>query len=48
MKLSKVILLSAMAVMLAACAGGLSSGGTNEFYGEIKTGIESSHTRIGR
>ncbi|VEE06384.1 hypothetical protein [Neisseria animalis] len=35
-------------LLLSACAGGLSSGGSNEFYGEIKAGVESSHTRIGR
>ncbi|WP_165010493.1 hypothetical protein [Neisseria yangbaofengii] len=34
-----------LALLLSACAGGLS--GNSEMYGEIKTGVETSRTRIG-
>lgn len=38
----------ALTLLLSACAGGFSGSGHSEMYGEIKTGIESSRTTIGR
>ena len=37
------ILTAIAALMLAACAN--SGSGSNEMYGEIKAGVQSSHTR---
>ncbi len=36
-----------LVLLLSACAGGLSGNGSSEMYGEIKTGVETSRTRIG-
>ncbi|WP_416189616.1 hypothetical protein ACM67B_10870 [Neisseria sp. CCUG17229] len=36
-----------LVLLLSACAGGLSGNGSSEMYGEIKTGVETTHTRIG-
>ncbi len=35
------------AAVLSACAGG-AGGGNTQMYGEIKGGVETSHTQIGR
>lgn len=42
-KLSTVLL---AVVCLAACAGVQTSGGGNTFYGEIRSGVEVSHTKL--
>ncbi|MCP1660060.1 hypothetical protein [Neisseria perflava] len=44
----KTITLTALALLLSACAGGFSGNGSSEMYGQISTGIESSHTSVGR
>ncbi|WP_416191722.1 hypothetical protein [Neisseria sp. CCUG12390] len=36
-----------LVLLLSACAGGISGGGSSEMYGEIKGGVEASRTRIG-
>lgn len=35
-----------LAVLLASCAQ--SGSGSRQIYGEVKGGVETSHTRIGR
>ncbi|MDO5638264.1 MAG: hypothetical protein Q4G28_00145 [Neisseria sp.] len=46
MKISYLAITVLTAALLSACANG-TSGGT-QMYGEIKGGVETSHTRIGR
>lgn len=46
MKLNYLTIAVLAAALLSACANG-TSGGT-QMYGEIKGGVETSHTRIGR
>lgn len=43
----KAFYVTMLAVLLAACAqsGG---NGRQQIYGEVKSGVETSHTRIGR
>lgn len=41
-------LCSALIVLLLAACAQPGTGGQNEIYGEIKGGVETSHTRIGR
>lgn len=42
----KTILTAALALFLSACAAN-NGGGSNQFYGEINAGIESSRTKVG-
>lgn len=42
----KTIFTATLALFLAACAAN-GSGGSNQFYGEINAGIESSRTKVG-
>lgn len=41
-------LCSALIVLLLAACAQSGTGGQSEIYGEIKGGVETSHTRIGR
>ncbi|OSI18043.1 hypothetical protein BWD09_03490 [Neisseria dentiae] len=41
-------LCSALIVLLLAACAQPGTGGQNEIYGEIKGGVETSHTRISR
>lgn len=43
----KTLALTALVLLLSACAGGLGKGGNSEMYGEIKGGVETGHTRVG-
>ena len=43
----KAYFITGLVLLLSACAGGLSGSGSSEMYGEIKTGVETSRTRIG-
>ncbi|MCQ9326252.1 hypothetical protein [Neisseria dentiae] len=43
----KALCSTLIVLLLAACAQPR-TGGQNEIYGEIKGGVETSHTRIGR
>ncbi|WP_170064906.1 hypothetical protein [Neisseria iguanae] len=43
----KTCFTAVLVLMLSACANGISGNSSSEMYGEIKSGVETSRTRIG-